>query len=513
MNSPRFACLNFIILAAFAVACGRIASAQFVQEPLLSKKGTDPNEKGRPWPTTRPQPMPTFGSNDRSRWAVVHALVDHGTFVVGQRDKKVFFGTAIAPIGQMDPIAAAAMVRFGREWRAKSDSGIIFEDGWGSVDKVLHPSQLEFHSTKPPFLTVLVAGLYWLLKACTGLVFEVPWTLATHPFAIVRTILILINALPFLVYLVVLKRLVQRWTSNEWTQAFVLTAAAFGTTVTPFLITFNNHTPATFSVLFALVLAVRIDEGRGGWLAHASAGLLSAFAVTCELPALAFATAAFALCVRRDPRRALFAFVPAAVLLAVGFFAANWAAFERLRPAYSEFGGEWYEYEGSHWVKPAPGQVKTGIDWARYHESPAQYALHLLVGHHGLFSLTPIWLLAIAGAVMLSRRQSMASPGGIPGFLGPLTLALTIVVVGFYLVKSDNYGGWTNGLRWLMWLSPLWLLAMIPAVEGLSFSKWGRGFAMTLLGVSIFSAHYSLWNPWRHPWIYDLMIAAGWPGY
>jgi hypothetical protein len=513
LNAPRHSHLNLIILAAFAVACGRIASAQFVQEPLLSKKGTDPNEKGRPWPAVRPQPMPTFGSNDRSRWAVVHALVDHGTFVVGKRDKNIFYGTAIAPIGQLDPIAAAATVRFGREWRAKSDSGIIFNDGWGSVDKVLHPSLLEFHSTKPPFLTVLVAGLYWLLKTCTFWMFGAHWTLATHPFAIVRTIVFLINALPFLVYLVVLKRIVLRWTENEWTQAFVLIAAAFGTTVTPFLITFNNHTPATFCVLFALVLAARIDDGYGGWEAHAGAGLLSAFAVTCELPALAFAAAAFALCVWRDPKRALLAFVPAALLITVGFFAANWAAFERLRPAYSEFGGQWYEYEGSHWVKPPPGEVKTGIDWAAYHESRGQYAMHLLIGHHGLFSLTPIWFLSIAGAILLCRRGFRRPPGGIPGFLGPLTLLLTVVVVGFYLVISDNYGGWTNGLRWLMWLSPLWLLSMIPALDALSSSKWGRGFAMALLGVSIFSAHYSLWNPWRHPWLYDLLIAAGWPGY
>jgi hypothetical protein len=34
-----------------------------------------------------------------------------------------------------------------------------------------------------------------------------------------------------------------------------------------------------------------------------------------------------------------------------------------------------------------------------------------------------------------------------------------------------------------------------------------------LLAVSIFSASYSLWNPWRHPWIYDLMNARGWIPY
>jgi glycerol-3-phosphate dehydrogenase len=40
------------------------------------------------------------------------------------------------------------------------DSGIIFEDGFGSVDKVLHPSRLEFYSTKPPLLSVLAAEFF-----------------------------------------------------------------------------------------------------------------------------------------------------------------------------------------------------------------------------------------------------------------------------------------------------------------------------------------------------------------
>ncbi len=48
------------------------------------------------------------------------------------------------------------------------DSGIIFEDGWQSVDKMLNPDTLEYYSTKPPLLTFLVACEYWLLKKAFG---------------------------------------------------------------------------------------------------------------------------------------------------------------------------------------------------------------------------------------------------------------------------------------------------------------------------------------------------------
>jgi hypothetical protein len=54
---------------------------------------------------------------------------------------------------------------------------------------------------------------------------------------------------------------------------------------------------------------------------------------------------------------------------------------------------------------------------------------------------------------------------------------------------------------------------MLPIVERLGQSRWGRGLALVLLGFSVFSASYSAWNPWRHPWIYDWMNAHHWIAY
>jgi hypothetical protein len=90
-----------------------------------------------------------------------------------------------------------------------------------------------------------------------------------------------------------------------------------------------------------------------------------------------------------------------------------------------------------------------------------------------------------------------------------MALLVTAVVIGFYIYKTDNYGGWANGPRWLMWLAPLLLVALIPIADALGRSRWGRTLGVLLLAFSVFSASYSLWNPWRHPWIYDLMNARG----
>ena len=48
--------------------------------------------------------------------------------------------------GDQDWQELAPLRRFG------ADAGIIFQDGWESVDKVMDPDTLEFHSSKPPLL-------------------------------------------------------------------------------------------------------------------------------------------------------------------------------------------------------------------------------------------------------------------------------------------------------------------------------------------------------------------------
>jgi hypothetical protein len=556
MNASRRLIYGILITVAVGSALGRILSTQLVFEPSIHRDEKNSNDRRRLWPKVRPAQMPTFSSNDRSRWATVRALVDDGTYVIGRRSRAIVVESGVAPLGNLDPLAAAVTVQAGYYSRTGSDGGIIFEDGWQSVDKVLQPAKLEFYSSKPPLLSTLIAGLYWLLKTLFGWTFTAHTGAPAHPDAIVRTVLVLVNLVPFLIYLQQLTRLAESFSRTDWGRLFVAAAAAFGTLVTPFLITLNNHTIATYCVLFALVSVLEIwrraPRALGGcadqalscpWQHHVAAGFFASFAVCNELPALSFAAAVFLLLLLWSPRRALLLFLGAALLPVLAFFWTNYAAVGQLRPAYSEFGGPWYEYEGSHWRKPFPGQTRTGIDFARLQESRGTYVLHLLIGHHGLFSLTPLWLLAIVPMVgglwhlkknwqnarqpeAVDRRPEMGGrkseggrpisglrPPGLPWFLAPLTLGLTVVVISFYALRSDNYGGFTNGLRWLMWLTPLWLLCLLPSADRLGTSRWGRGLAYLCLAISVLSANYSPWNPWRHPWLYDFFVALGWPGY
>jgi hypothetical protein len=500
----RFVYGIFIIVTAAMVA-GRILSVTRVYEPQVGS-----------WPSSRPQPMPTHGDNDRSRWDTIRALVDQRTYVIGERD----------------PSRATPQ-------NLRGDVGIISEDGWKTIDKVLQPETNQFYSSKPPFLATLLAGEYWLLKTVFG------WSIVDQRWEVVRVILFTINWLPLILYLFFLSRLVEEIGTTDWGRIFVFAGGCFGTFLIPFATTLNNHTVAACSALFALYPALKIwstiedrgsrieDRGVGSdplqrvlasnplkrvttnpsSIQWAVSGFFAGFTACSELPAASFAVGLLVLMARQSPKRVLAYSLPAAALPVIFFLVTNYLAVGSFIPVYSELGGPWYQYEGSHW-RVEPGQVETGIDFQ--HENKAVYAFHLLLGHHGLFSLTPVFLLGIAGIGLCLFSKSLGHSSGqrhVLKILGGLTLLLTFVVVGFYVVKTNNYGGWTSGPRWLMWLTPFYLLTMIPAADWLSPRRWGRGLAYVFLAISVMSVSYPAWNPWRHPWLYNWMEKWGWIGY
>jgi hypothetical protein len=527
---------TLLITVAVAAVCGRILSALNVYEPYLYAQDpartaasavlllgaqhapeaavlvavgesrwrkADAGYRPRVWPADPPESMPTFGSNDRSRWDTVRALVDNGTYVIGYRD-------------------------YDTDTHQYRDRGIVTEEGWQTSDKVLHP-QLHgqtqwFLSSKPPLFPTLVAGEYWLLKHGFG------WSITQQRMLVVRVGLLTWNAFPFLVYLVLLSRLLERWGSTDWGRLYVFTAACFGTFLTTFAVTLNNHTVAACCALFALYPALAMPPRP---LAFVMAGLFAGFTVCCELPAAAFAVALLILLLVRNPRLTVAFFLPALALPIAGLLVTNYLAIGQLTPAYGEVGGPWYEYAGSPWIRKGSLEENRGIDWAGLRESKAAYAFHFLLGHHGLFSLSPIWLLAAAGMVVavigLARGWKSLTPAAetsgwrrlvhfirsVPAatLIGSLSLVLTLVVLVFYFIETSNYGGWTSGPRWLFWLTPFLLLSMVPVADWLATRRWGRLVGYVVLAISVVSVSYPSWNPWRHPWLYNWLEAQRWITY
>lgn len=640
--------------------------------------------------------VPFLGANDRSRWATVSALVDDGTYAIDRQ----------------------LQIRDSRTGRRT----------WQTIDLVRHrgpDGRQHYYSSKPPLLPTMIAGVYAAVRGLTGL------TLEQRPFFVGRLVLALVN-LPMLAVLYgCVVSVILRHRIRPWGAIFLTAGTVFGTLVTPFAITLNNHLPAATATAVALWCFVRLhkrgqtpsreatlerggegkrgqtpflepsqergsaafplghkrgqtpssepcheggnegkrgqtpsiestlerggegkrgqtpllepsqERGRAafllGWLKRALtpfvetglpaagwggmflAGVAAGFAVANELPALSMAAVWSVLALRRDWVRALTAFAPGALLVAIAFFGTNWLAHQTWRPAYAHrtvgaevarfaadtdepqaadvrraliesaerpitqragaeraadlraslagpltiersrtagrwrahfvesdrlwaiereegTGGEgagrfvvrewddWYDYPGSYWT----AEKLRGVD--RGEPSRAAYAFHMLVGHHGVFSLTPLWLLSLGGSlVWLSRggrsRREIAAIGELgqtgeakqdPLFwrlLAAAIVAVTLVCMAFYVARpliDRNYGGVSVAFRWLLWLVPLWIWLAIPVVDVMQRSRWGRGFCVALIVGSVFSVFTALENPWSHPWIYRYMDYLGW---
>lgn len=497
---------------------------------------------------------PMLSANDRSRWVTVRALTETGSYQIDPYTK--------------DPELARH---------------------WNTIDKVVHEGpdgRLHEYSSKPPLLATMVAGVYAALNKAGWL------DMQTHLFLAVRWLLVLCQILPLTITLGVFAWFLDRWPwcTTDAARFYAFAAACWGTFVTTFAVTLNNHHFAVIAVywtMFAQAMILRMPKASGAW--YVVLGVSGAMAAANELPALAWTVFVAGFGLWRSPERALKWMLPGLLVVGLAYFGTNLIAHRTLKMPYSfrsdgpvvltmplEFAGDleaglmptemrrqlnrhsekwgfqlgpetwiednryplpgtverrwvirnyhlgpyrpdqwqglavvqpkggniieirrwanWYDYPGTYWHD---GQRK-GVDAGE--ESASLYAFHCLIGHHGIFSLTPMWILAAWGILLAIR-----SDGPWP-VIGWVVLGLSVVVIGFYLTRpllDRNYGGQASALRWVFWLSPLWIVMLLPAIDKLSRSRIGLGWAWLLLTLSVFSALYSGTNPWVGPWLYQ----------
>jgi hypothetical protein len=331
-------------------------------------------------------------------------------------------------------------------------------------------------------------------------------SLEREPYLVVRVMLVLCNLLPLVFCWFLLARLIDRFGMTDWGRLFSVAFICFGTFLSTFVITLNNHLPAVVSVTIAFYCVVRIVYDKEiRWRYYALAGFFSAFAIACEMPALLlFCLLGFWLLCHQF-HRTLTGFVPAALVVAVAFFATNYLAHKTPFPAYSQQSWYVYEYErganaaGKPTIRQSYWQNPSGLD--KGEPKIEDYIFHSTVGRHGLFSLTPVWALSVIGLCLwlLNHRHC---------FMALIILLTSGVVFAFYMalpLELRNYGGNTSALRWLFWLTPLWSVALVAAADQFSRNALFRLIALLCLVVSVMSAAYPTWNPWTMPWTYNLL--------
>ena len=520
---PRWSIYALILISAAAAQAGRIASTRSATGEL-----------------------PFYSANDRSRWCTMVSLVEYGTYEI---DEVVF---------REDP----------KNKRRH----------WYSIDIVRHrgaDGKQHYYSSKPPLLTTIYAGVYWVFHKTTGK------TLSEEPFFVARILMLIFNWIPLLGYWLMLIWLIERTTLDPWARLFLVVAAVWAMYSTTFASTVNNHLPGIIAIMISLVALIRIVVDRAPhWMWPTLCGVAAAFSIACELPALAWwaiIPAVIFLSLKQIKPIVIYVAVSLPVFAAIlittqlahgdlkppymhrdhgdvlatiprdgaaetpdaalsalrdSLLQAKLEPSEKLelRPARQEkiwelFDSEnqvcwavkaadgtweirewddWYDYPKTYWHP----DKKAGVD--KGEPSRAVYAFHALIGHRGIFSLTPIWLFALSGIWLALKKQPDWR------YIHLAAIIVSVVCIVFFLARpleDRNYGGVCSGFRWVFWLAPLWMLFLPHGIEQLSSSSLGRKLGLAALAISIFSATFPWNNPWTQPWIYQILEYGEWIKY
>lgn len=546
---------------------------------------------------------PTLSANDRSRWATIRALVEKDarvyryTPVMTEAQKKArvkeltrknpdsakearfkylpgeIFVNCKAECPERFDEERAKSARFSKTLVPYAIDKAWETPGWDSIDVVKHglrdevwdprnPSSGYLYSSKPTLLPTVMAAPYWILYNAFGL------SLQKDPFLTARILLVVYNLIPLAVAFCCVARVINLLGRSNWSKVFALLSTLFGFFTLTFVATLNNHIPGFVSISIALWAACEIIclEKRDAFHFFC-AGFFGAFAVACELPALAFAGLLCVALLVKAPKKTTLISIPAGLIVVAAFFATNYVAHQTFVPAYAHKRdhmalkraeivekttdpnavdaellfdeNDWYYYVYypagrprapraaalSHWAN------RTGVD--RGEPSIGRYAFHSTIGLRGVFSLTPIWFLSLAGIFMwLFEKERGLPPGAFDlsdddkeryiklhdarmnftKALALIALLMTIAFFAFFLTRDQgdrNYGGVCCCPRWFFPLAPLFLPCLLPALDWLSTRKWGRALAYCLLFWSVVSAFYPTWNPWISPWPYQLAVDGG----
>jgi hypothetical protein len=459
---------------------------------------------------------PDHCPNDASRWNTVFYLVEHGTYeYLPDWEASWTDGKGKLKEEMAEEDRKERPFRIGDKWyRMPWDIMPFWTIDFVSFEK--EDGTRQYYSSKPPLFATCVAGVVMVLERISSWDFwpfsyiaPMEFKNQQYPWHLMRITVIIVQVVPFLILIFLMAKFVSRQSDSTFVRLFCIVSTALATFLTPYLTTLNNHVVAACMVMFATYAFLRIwHDGRRGAFWFLVAGFCGAFGAALELPALSILAAILVLLLFKNARKTIMVSLPAALLVIGAALLTNWmgTGYRMVEPVYSHFGeaGGPYDFPGSYWMANKYCDGPSGMD-ALYELKPT-YLFNLLLGHHGFFLLTPIMFVALLGILRHWLREDAR---GLPMF-SCLVLMISMVVVGFYTFRTNNYGGVVQGPRWLFWLIPLWLLMLPSGVELFKKSLIWKGICCLLLLASLLTVVGAMPRPededrpwtisWAHKW-------------
>jgi hypothetical protein len=250
----------------------------------------------------------------------------------------------------------------------------------------------------------------------------------------------------------------------------------------------NELSTAGALAICGLYYAVRIRMGRDVKPWHwPLAGLVLGLLPAIDLPGLAISGALGLYLFFVDKKRALLWFLPALLPGLCLHLALTYDISGSFKPFYFNSGLKTY--------KQFYFRTASGIDGLR--EPKLLYAFNVLLGHHGLFSMTPLYFFGLYELIRSIKVRRLLAES--------LVCAVTIAAfLAFFILRSHNYGGWCVGMRWLVPIMPLLLLYFGLWVDRVRITRPLWALVLLAFSVSCFNVQdalsspyqYSVWHNW-----------------
>lgn len=374
------------------------------------------------------------------------------------------------------------------------DTWAIDDASMRTVDKVQWEGH--FYSSKPPLLPLIGAGVYYSLHRWGEYSFR------SRKYETVAAMRLPLSVLPWLLGCLFFIRCTHYLVRRSTTRVWAATAFTLGTLPTAYAASLDNHTWSSTCLMigaWALHPLLTDSDGRLPWHRAIAGGLAGGGAFAFDLGSgpivgLIGLAVAWALLMQSERRQwlPLVLFVlagltlPAIQAIVLHDFSGSWKPFYLIPDAY--------QYQGSYWRNP--------VEFDALNEPRWLYAIHALIGHHGLFLYSP-WLL-FGLAWLLKLRPSARGRA--------LQLAVTgalAFVFAYYIMRSHNYGGRCVGMRWFIVTVPVLSLA---AAAWIDERDWLQRHTISLVALTTFSALMCLpgtINPWEEGLAHALLRAFG----
>ena len=371
----------------------------------------------------------------------------------------------------------------------------VLIDGVQNTNDSWLGSHVQLDALPSPFVT-LVAVLYKVAQTA------LPVSLAEAPIATTRLVMAMVNLPLLAIFLAAMSACIEKVGSSNWSRYCCVAIACFATMLLPLTSSLNSLLPAATATAVTmwlyLYVADRFEELFVLSPKHcAIAGFTAVLAGAFDVLAAVMIVPWLVLFARldRDVVKQFLAGAGLGLAFTIGSFAIGMLGTKVQTGGFQEGStltavstvAEDAMVADSNVNEPSTGRVSK--------------ALHSVVGHHGLFSLTPLWLLL---PVAFTRGMQLE-----PAEFRRLTVVVIAVsIVGFLVSLGFAFLGEGRSqqvyLSRLVWMIPLWLLMLVPTIEELSDSRLGKLIVIALVSNCVLSAVFAFPAVSKSPWLLDI---------